>query len=89
MTWEVKTLEVFANKSEKKTNFSVSPIITLMFCLHFLTITTSAWDPFHRKALVCVKMLFVSLCEMLMLNTNLFPLSLPSPRCHCCLPVLL
>lgn len=43
------------------------------FFLHFLTITMSAWDPVHREALVCGKMPFVSLCAMLMWNTNLPP----------------
>lgn len=48
-----------------------NPITLLLFCLHFPTVTLSAWNPFHRKALVCSKMLFLYLSAMLMGNTNL------------------
>lgn len=58
-------------KKRKKQKAEVRPVILRLFCLLFLTFTMSAWVPFHRKALVCNKMLFLSLYALLMWNTNL------------------
>lgn len=68
--WEVKKCDyTFVQLFEK-----MKSLKTLLFSLHFLPITMSAWDSFYRKALVRSKMRFFSLCAMVMWITNLSPL---------------
>jgi len=65
---------------------SVHVIGLCLFCLHFLTTTSSAWDPFHRKALVCRKNAFSFSARNVECGIQI---PLLSPNCHCRLAVVL